>query len=280
MYRIWALAALACLTVALAVPRGSANVSAANPEDGKVISGKYTNKYFAMAYPLPSGWGEDREGPAPSYTGYYVLSALKSGGGRAGTMLIAAQDQFFAADVSSRAQEIVERFRRLLAEIDGMMIDHEPEEVTISGIPFTRLDFSGVGLYRTVLVAERRCHFVSLSLTTAGPDERASLTESLLRLSLGEPGDRAEEVPVCVKDYATPEHVISRVEPISGGPKFTLVPVRVIIGVDGLVRHIHVIRASADQRANITAALGGWQFRPFTIEGRPVEVETGITFRF
>jgi hypothetical protein len=46
MYRIWALAALACLAVALAVPRGSANVSAANPEDGMVMSGKYTNEYF------------------------------------------------------------------------------------------------------------------------------------------------------------------------------------------------------------------------------------------
>jgi hypothetical protein len=280
MYRPWGLAVLACLCAALPVAHRSASLPAANPEDGKVVSRKYVNEYFAMAYPLPSGWGEDREGPAPSYTGYYVLSALKSGGGRAGTMLIAAQDQFFAVDLSSRAQEMVERFRRRLAEIDGMMIDHESEEITISRTPFTRLDFNGVGLYRTVLVAERRCHFVSLNLTTADPDERASLTQSLDRLSLGEPADRAEQVPVCVKDYATPEHVISRVEPISGGPKFTSVPVRVIIGADGWVRHIHVIRASADQRANITAALRGWQFRPFFIEGRPVEVETGITFRF
>ena len=280
MYRIWALAALACLTVALAVPRGSANVSAANPEDGKVISGKYTNKYFAMAYPLPSGWGEDRKGPAPSYSGYYVLTALKSGGGRTGTMLITAQDQFFVADLPSCAPEMVERFRRRISEIDGITIDREPQEISISGARFTRLDFSGAGLYRTALVAESRCHFVSLNLTTVGPGERASLTQRLDRLSLGEPDNLADEVPVCVKDYATPDHVISRVEPTPAAPKFTLVPVRVIIGVDGLVRHIHVIRASADQRANITAALGGWQFRPFFIEGRPVEVETGITFRF
>ena len=47
-----------------------------------------------MAYPLPSGWGEDRQGPVPSYSAYYVLTALK-GGARAGAMLIAGQDQCF-----------------------------------------------------------------------------------------------------------------------------------------------------------------------------------------
>ena len=131
-----------------------------------------------------------------------------------------------------------------------------------------------------VLVAKSRCHFVGLNLTTVGSDERASLTQSLARLSLGEPVDRADEVPVCAKDYATPEHVISRVEPTPAAPKFTSAPVRVIVGSDGGVRHIHVIRASADQTANIAAALSDWQFGPFTIEGRPIEVETGITFRF
>ena len=72
-----------------------------------------------------------------------------------------------------------------------------------------------------VLVAKSRCHFVGLNLTTVGSDERASLTQSLARLSLGEPVDRADEVPVCAKDYATPEHVISRVEPTPAAPKFT-----------------------------------------------------------
>ena len=281
MYRLWALAALACLGAALAVPRGSTSIAAvANPEDGYVTNGKYTNDYFGMAYRFPPGWSGDRQGPAPSYSGYYVLTALKDEVRWAGTMLITAQDGFFVADLPSSVQEVVEQFRRQISEIDGMMIDHEPQETTISGISFARLDFSGVGLYRTVLVGESRCHFVSLNLTTVDPDKRASLAQSLDRLSLGEPADRAEQVPVCVKDYATPDHIISRLEPTPAAPKFTSVPVRIIIGADGRVRHIHVIRASADQRENITAALSGWQFRPFMIEGRSVEVETGITFRF
>src|SRR5271167_4550084 len=198
MYRWWGLLALACLGGALAAPHGGAVVPPANPEDGKVADGKYTNEYFNLSYPLPSGWGEDREGPAPSYSGYYVLAALK-GGGRAGTMLIAAQDQFFATDPPNRTAEMVERLRRRISEIDGMTIDHEPQETTISGAPFTRLDFSGVGLYRTVLVAASRCHFVSFNLTTADPDGRANLAQSLNDLSLGEPADPAHPMPVCVK---------------------------------------------------------------------------------
>jgi len=84
-------------------------------------------------------------------------------------MLIAVRDQFFANDPLRRASEMVERFRHRVAEIDGMTIDHVPEEVTISGARFARLDFGGVGLYRTILIAGSRCHFVSLNLTTAGP---------------------------------------------------------------------------------------------------------------
>ena len=280
MWRWWGLAVLGCLgAAALAVPCGSAIVTPANPEDGKLAKGRYTNEYFKLVYPLPSGWSEDRQGPAPSYSGYYVLMALK-GGGREGTMLIAAQDQFFATDPPISAAQLVEQFRRRISEIDGMTIDHEAEETTISGARFTRLDYSGVGLFRAMLVTESRCHFISFNLTTNDPDGRASLAQSLNDLSFGEPADRARSTPICVKDYATPEHLLSRVNPTPAGPKYTSVPVRIIIGVDGRVRHIHVIRASAEQKENITAALSAWRFRPLTIGGRAVEVETGVTFRF
>jgi hypothetical protein len=89
----------------LAVPRGHAVVTPANPEDGKVEAGHYRNDYFKLAYQLPADWSEDREGPPPSYSGYYVLAALK-GAGRAGTMVIAAQDQFFAEAPLVRLAEI------------------------------------------------------------------------------------------------------------------------------------------------------------------------------
>src|SRR5262249_34334885 len=160
------------------------------PEDGKVAEGRYTNEYFKIAYLLPTDWSGDLDGPAPSHSGYYVLTALKSRG-RVGTMLIAAQDQFFAAEPIGRSAEIVDRLRRSISEIDGIAVNREPEEMTISGRRFARLDFSGIGLYRTVLVTESRCHFVNFNLTSVDPNARARLVESLKHLSLGEPADRS-----------------------------------------------------------------------------------------
>jgi Gram-negative bacterial TonB protein C-terminal len=279
MYRWWGLAVLACLAVALAVPLGSAVVPPANPEDGKVTEGRYTNEYFKIAYLLPTGWSEDLEGPAPSHSGYYVLTALK-GHERVGTMLIAAQDQFFSAEPLSRSAEMVDRLRRSISQIDGMTVDREPEEMTIAGGHFTRLDFSGAGLYRMVLVTESRCHFVSFNLTTTDPEQRTSLAQSLNALSLAEQGDPVHGAPVCVKNYATPEHLVSHIDPTLAGPKFTSVPVRIIIKADGRVGHIHVIHGSAEQKETIAAALAEWRFKPFLPEGRPVEVETGLAFRF
>jgi hypothetical protein len=278
MYRWWGLSALACIG-ALAIPRSDAVTPPANPEDGAVTQGRYTNEYFRIAYRLPADWSEDRQGPPPSYSGYYVLAALK-GGERPGTMLVAAQDEFFVAQPPGRSAKMVERLRSTISETDGMTVDQEPVEVKISGQQFVRLDFSGVGLYRMVLVTESRCHFVSFNLTTADADQRKRLAQSINGLSLAEPGDPAQPVPICLKDYATPERVVSRSDPAPAGPKFTQVPVRIIIGADGRVRHIHVIRGSAEQKRNIAAALAEWQFTPPTMEGRPVEIETGLIFRF
>jgi hypothetical protein len=278
MYRWWGLSVLACIG-ALAIPRSDAVVPPANPEDGAVAEGRYTNGYFRIAYRLPPDWSEDREGPPPSYSGYYVLATLK-GSERPGTMLVAAQDEFFVAEPPGPSAKMVERLRSTISETDGMTVDREPVEVKISGRQFTRLDFSGVGLYRMVLVTESRCHFVSFNLTTADSYQRARVAQSLNALSLTEPGDPAHSVPVCIKDYATPEHVVSHIDPIQASPKFTSVPVRIIIGADGRVSHIHVIRGSPEQKQNIAAALAEWQFRPLTMDGRPAEVETGLTFRF
>jgi hypothetical protein len=169
MHRWWGLAVPLCLAGMLAAARGGAVAPPKNPEDGTVWEGRYTNEYFAIAYPLPADWSEDLAGPPPSYSGYYVLTALKG----AGTMLIVAQDQFFANEPLGRPAEMGARLRSAISATDGMAVDQEPDEMTISGGRFTRLDFSGVGLYRTVLVTEHRCHFVSFNLTTAAPDARA-----------------------------------------------------------------------------------------------------------
>jgi hypothetical protein len=248
-----------------------------NPEDGKVANGVYTNDYFGLSYPLPEGWAEGLAGPEPSQLGYYALRTLVPRDELDGTILIAAQDMFFADKPLSNAVEAANDFRRAMSEIEGMAIDREPLQMRIADHAIERVDFSGVGLYRAMFVIEARCHLVSFNLTARVPEQLARLALSVNRLSFVSKEGAAP--PACVKNYAVAENLLVKVEPAIPNSTFTPIPVRITIDVDGKVKHIHVIRATADQRTSIEHALAQWQFRSYQSQGRTVEIETGLVYQ-
>jgi hypothetical protein len=258
---------------------GAVTPQTPNPEDGKITNGIYTNKYFDLSYPLPQGWTEALAGPDPSHSGYYALRTLIPRNERNATILIAAQDMFFADRLHRDAAEAVNDFRQAMSEIEGMTIDREPLEVRIADHPVQRVDFSGVGLSRAMFVAEIRCHLVSFNLTTRDPELLASLALSLNSLSFAAGNGAVASAPACVKNYAVAENLLWKVEPAIVGSAFTPIPVRIIIGADGNVEHVHVIRATAEQRKSIEPALRQWKFRPYEMQGRAVEIETGLVFQ-
>ena len=91
-------------------------------------------------------------------------------------------------------------------------------------------------------------------------------------------GTGGDNVPVCIKDYASADNVIERVDPILAERRFNAIPVRFVVDKDGRIKHIHFISAFPDQAKAITDALSQWRFRPYTRDGQPMEVETGIMF--
>jgi hypothetical protein len=193
--------------------------------------------------------------------------------------MISAQDMFFAEkplDAAAMASD----FRQSVSEIAGMAIDREPEEIEIAGRTFHRVGFSGVGLYRAMFVTEDRCHLVQFHLTAREPEMLASLLLSLDNLSFAMKSSSSTPPPVCTKDYAIADNVLRKVAPLPVGPAFTPIPVRIVISGDGSVEQVHVIRATADQRASIENALYQWKFKPYVMDGRSVEVETGLLYRF
>src|SRR5262245_22820163 len=283
MRRLLHIGAVACLAGSLALVLAwrygetllpfAVTSATPNPQDGKVAGGVYTNAYFDLSYPLPQGFVEGLAGPDPSDSGYYVLGNFVPQAAPTGTILIAAQDLFFAGphrDVAAAARE----FREAISQVEGMSIDREPTEVTIGNRSAWRVDFSGVGLYRAMVATEIRCHLVSVTLTTRSPDEREALVQSLDRLA--SIGKRA--APVCIRDYAAGEQVVHKVEPAELSSSPMAIPVRIIINGDGTVKHVHVIRAAEAQRKTIEEALRQWTFKPHTIAGQPVQMETGLAF--
>lgn len=274
-YTVLGLGVLLCLVVGYTGWQyGAVRSTAPNPEDGSVAGGIYTSAYFGLSYPLPPGWIEGKAGPPPSWSGYYVLSMLTPGGEQNGAIVIAAQDMFFASEPVGDAATMAERFGRAMSKIDGMTIDHGPSTEEIAGRRFGRVDYSGVGLYRAMYATDIRCHIVSFNLTARDPDTLARLAQHLNNLSAATGGASA---PACLKDYTAPENLTRRVQPAAAGPKSRSVPVRITIGTDGSVKHVHVIQAaSPEQRQSIEAALLKWQFKPYRVDGRPVELETGL----
>ena len=257
--------------------RGVKVVQSANPEDGKVIDGVFVSDYFNLSYRLPDGWTEGLAGPAPSQSGYYVLGTWTPKHDFAGTVLVVAQDMFFAPDSSDDVRNVVAEFRQVMSAVDGMTIDREPAPVNVGGHPGYRIDFSGVGLFRSMFAIEIRCHVVTFNLTSRDPELLASLARSLDNIDSVRKEEISDPVPECLRDYAS-ENIVHRVEPDGVGAKAVSIPVRMIVATDGSVKHVHVIRTFAAQRRNIEEAVRQWKFKPYVKQGHPVEVETGVMF--
>jgi len=251
-----------------------------NPEDGTVAHGSYANSYFGLKYRLPQGWTAGEAGADPSQSGYYVLSTLIPKSESNANILIAAQDMFFGADTRGDVEDGAREFQHAVSNVDGMIIDRDLTEVKVADHLLYRVDYSGVGLFRARLATEVRCHVVSLNVTTSDKELLERLAGSLDSLSFAVIRDATSSPPPCVKDYAVGDNVLHKVDPVSVGPKFVPIPVRIIVGVDGSVNQVHVIRATDDQRRSIEDALYRWKLKPYEVNGRPSPVETGLVFKF
>jgi hypothetical protein len=279
MRRISRKGVLACLMTALAW-HGSAAEPLPRPGDGAVANGTYTNRYFDLSYPLPSGWTQGIAGPGPSQSGYYVLATFVPKEEFSGTILIAAQDVFFAATALGSAAETAREFSHAIAQVEGMTLDGQLAEVGIAGHAFSRVDFSGVGLYRSTFFAGIRCHVVSFNLTARSRELLATLALSLDKMEDSHDRSAGRHDPECIEKQAETENLLTKVDPAMHGPSFTPIPVRIIIGADGAVKNVHVISANAEQRDSIDNALSQWKFKPRAIDGRPADIETGLLIEF
>jgi hypothetical protein len=259
------------------------------PEAGAVSDHIYQNRYFGIRYSVPPRWTEGYKGPPPSDTGYYVLGLIRperdSQGPASGTILLAAWDLFFVPRPVHNAMELVKDMADNLSAV--YKVEAPPREVELAGRSFVRLDYVApvAGLHWRILATDIRCHAVHFVFNSRDAALLERLIGQLDDAALFEhasvaAGNGPETVPACVKDYATGANVLRKVDPVMVGPRFTGVPVRFIIGVDGKIKHIHVINAFPEQAKSLENALAQWEFKPYLREGVPAEVETGLLIKF
>ncbi|MGO9450160.1 MAG: energy transducer TonB [Candidatus Binataceae bacterium] len=257
------------------------------PEGGSLINNVVRNRYFGITYPLPPDWIQKYAGPPPSDSGRYVLAQIwrpdTYKGDARGNILITAQDMFFTPLPRDNALQLVDYARNhLQADYE---LELKPTQTEIAGRPFAALAYwSPVAeLHWYVLATEIRCHAVEFVFMNRDQKTLESTVLKMSKMKLPEEasptgGTGGGGVPVCIKDYASDENVIDRVDPVFSEQRFNPVPVRIIINKEGKVKFIHFLSAFPDQTKAISDALRQWKFRPYLLAGHRVEVETGVMF--
>jgi hypothetical protein len=257
------------------------------PEGGQVTHNLYSNPYFGLTYTLSPDWIKKYDGPPPSDSGYYVLAQIQPAdtfkGPNRGSVLIAAEDLFFTPTRARNTLELI-NFTRNNLQAD-YQVTRGPTEVRIAGHSFVRFDYVSpvAGLHWHILATQIRCHILQFVFTSRDTKliERLIQDTGSMKLPDGaglSQGTGGGEVPVCIQDYASDEHLVKRVDPILTDHRFNPIPVRVIIDKEGKVKHVHFLSAFPDQAKQITDSLLLWKFKPYLRDGQPVEVETGIMF--
>jgi hypothetical protein len=257
------------------------------PEQGWVSKQNvYENRYFGLSYPLPAEWAESYKGPPPSEDGTYVLANVLPAnlkGPVKGTILFTAQDMFFTYADADNAKELI-AFRKEHLE-EYYAVERPPSEVTVAGRTWARFDYQSevAGIHWVILATQIRCHAVQFVFSGRDPQLLEKLVKDLDRMTLpaeagAVSGKGGGDFPLCVADYARRENIVEGVEPELKDRRFNAIPVRIIIDKKGNVKHVHMISAFTDQAKPITDALLQWKFKPYVVDGKPVEVETGMIF--
>jgi len=257
------------------------------PEGGSVTNNVFVSQYFGMTYALPPNWTEKYKGPPPSDSGRYVLAQIGPAdtykGSTRGSILITAQDMFFTALPAANAFELVDYTTNNLQA--DYKVELPPTELTIGGHSFRFFAYESpvAGLHWYVAATQIRCHAVEIVLTSRDTKLLESLLLDMNKMKVPEEagpttGAGGGAFPVCVKDYASDQNVMARVDPVFTERTFNPVPVRIIIDKGGKIKHIHFLSAFPGQAKAVTDALGQWRFKPYLQNGRLAEVETGIMF--
>ena len=251
------------------------------PETGSISNNVYSNPYFGLTWKLPADWYQQYEGPPPSDRGRYVLAEVipsKTWKGAAlGSILVTAEDLFFTPIPATNARQLIDFQRDHLDSI--FKIETPPVDIEIAARTFRFFSYGAPAthLHWYVLATQIRCHAVEFVLSSSDPKLLEDLKADMNTLNFSA-AIEANDPPVCLKDYAREENMIARVSPVFYVPRYNAMPVRLVIGKDGTVKHIHTLSAFPDQSRAIYDALAQWKFKPYLRDGHPVEVETGIMF--
>lgn len=281
--RFFVAVCLIALTVAIPAWPQSAHIEA---DRGNIVGGVYTNRTLGLSWQLPDGWNADYNGSSALGTGYAAALRLLPGG---------EANQVVEIDYAKNANSDV----RSDLERQGWKASDRTGYYSLGGLlPAHRFDFSSQDApdrFLAVVAGQRRVGFILVFMadSSACVDElvNSALTmkvrpdwgETEDPLPLTQPGSAPRRVRVSqgvsqalllqqVKPYYPAEALRARIQG-------TVVMVA-HISKEGTVKNLIVLSGPEELVQAALDAVSQWRYKPYYLNGSPIEVETQITVAF
>lgn len=276
-------------------------------ETGKIAQGLYSNECLGLSFPLPPAWqlntkvvGED--GTAQHIAGGIALLVLfqQSANSGANTFALMADE---ASTQTESAQDFVSNYARLQinAKPSEREFIREPYAVDYGEGHFFRADFkqlfpsTNATLFVSPILTKFRGYFVGAVVVARSVEEVNQAADLLLHLSFQQ--DQVD--PRCVMsthDFSIGQRVriskdvqkgllIKKVPPdypeiarqarVQGS-----VVMHAVIDKNGNIQDLKLISGHAMLAPAAMKAVKDWKYRPYLLQGQPMEVETEIVVNF
>jgi TonB family protein len=276
-------------------------------DTGILEHGRYSNQCLGFTYVIPQGWdismivGRDGKAKHLSDGGLDLLAIQQHTDAPPSNMLmLTARD---AAGQAQSAEEFVNNsVREQIAARAGRALIREAYAVEYGGKKFARSDYrqsfsSGVTSYMSILETKFRGYYLGASLVTGSEEALDRAANSLGSMTFlddqpnpacaaGEEAAPAPKAPrVRVSEGVSQAFIEKKVPPVYP-PEARVkmvqgdVLLKVIITPTGDVSEVALLRGDPLLAPAAKDAVKQWKFKPYLLNGQPVEVETPVTVSF
>jgi TonB family protein len=292
-----------------------AAVSTPGPENGTVVGNTYANEFLGFWFPIPDGWlvnreraGAEREGQAKRLPGggleLLVVDRHTTKPAR-NRIVISAVD---ASGHSSATQAFVSDFVRAPIDKTGGEVLREAFPVDFAGQHFFRADYRQVlkssAQWGAFVCTKFNGYFLGWTFVAGSPEDLEDTVNSLQRLSFRDesgpviggimsslpPATRGSVRPklpsrIRVSQRVSEGLLIKRIDPEY--PDTALqkhvegtVTLGAVIDRNGDVGQLSVVSGPALLVPAALEAVRQWKYKPYSLQGEPLSMQTLITVLF
>jgi TonB family protein len=285
------------VVLAASFARAQGDASPSSVEEGQLFGNTYRSLYFGFEMKMPEGWKVRYHGglnpllTADPFGGIVLAQAQPATGASDGPEMISVSA--IAIPETLGTEQAAEFLREHLQNKQGLQ---GPTAITINSREFVRFDFQtrqvfGVGeqaittqRHTALLITRAHDYFIGFSFTTVAHEELPkllSVSETIRSWSETRPPPmrvRIAQGVVAGRAFHQPRPNYpddARERGITGA-----VVLRAVIGADGRIKDLQVVSGNPALADAAMRAVRKWRYKPYSLDGKPVEVETQITVNF